>query len=354
VATFHEEIAAAVRGALRRAAPATTPVLRSAPLAVVTGAGGMLGRQVAAALASRGFRVRGIGRSGDPADPNVHEWRRLDLSAQDAAPALAGADVVIHAAAATSGGYDSHQRHSIDGTRRLLAAMARADVQRLVYISSLSVLDPPRSARECQHEHTPLARNARALGPYTWGKCEAERAVAAEAPGLNIDTRIVRPGALIDWRDPEIPGLAGRRLFGDWHLGLGRPGLPIAIYGVGEAAAAIAWMAEQFDQAPAVVNLVDGATTTRAALLERMRANGWHGRVLWAPIRPLAAAMWAARMAFGLARGSRPERLDAWSVLRPRRFDTRVADTLAQDATARPRSVAEATRDPVALTLAAP
>src|SRR2546425_4073013 len=38
------------------------------------------------------------------------------------------------------------------------------------------------------------------------------------------ETRVIRPAALVDWTNPEMPGLVGRRLFGSWHLGFGRPG----------------------------------------------------------------------------------------------------------------------------------
>src|SRR3989442_5564844 len=191
------------------------------PVALVTGARGYLGREIARELANRGYRVRGISRSAYAEDPNVHEWVTGDLSKEVPAAALASVALVVHAAAETGGGYDAHQRNSIDATRKLLRAMGAERVRCLVDVSSLSVLRPPRTAWERQDERTPLPRNAKALGPYTWGKCVAEQAVVDDAPRLNIATCIIRPAALVDWDDPEVPGLLGRRLFGRWHLGLG-------------------------------------------------------------------------------------------------------------------------------------
>ena len=120
----------------------------------------------------------------------------------------------------------------------------------------------------------------------------------------------------------------GRRLFGRWHLGLGRPGLPIAACDVERCAEAIAWCAAHFDEAPAIVNVFDPAVPTRGALVARLRACGWTGRILWVPISVLVLGLMAARTALSLVHGRLPARLAAWSVLRARRYDARLAATV--------------------------
>jgi len=288
---------------------------------VVTGARGFLGSEIARALSD----VRGIGRDGWPDGPQVREWVVADLGDGLSPQAVAGADVVVHAAAETSGGYEAHQRNTVDATRHLLRAMHAAGVRRLVLVSSLSVLRPPRF-RERQDERTPRAVDPRRYGAYTWGKCVQEELVEREAPQLGIAARVVRPGALIDWDDPSLPGLMGRRLFGRWHLGLGRPQLPIAVCGVKECAEAIAWCATHFDQAPPVVHVIDPALVTRGAFLARLRNGGWNGRMIWVPISLLALAVSAMRLLVSLVRGRLPEKLAVWSILRPRRYDTALSE----------------------------
>jgi len=332
VTDIYEELAVQVRSKGRprpatarvAAAPAAAPPPK-APVAVVTGAAGFLGRALTRELARRGFRVRGTHRSPPSDDPHVHEWVRVDLGAGISSDVFAGAAVVVHAAAATSGGFEAHQRDTVDATQNVLRGMGAAGLRRLVYVSSISVLRPPRPARERQTEATPLATNAERLGPYTWGKCAAEVLVTAAHERGEIDARIIRPAALIDLEDIDVPGLVGRRLFGHWHLGFGRPGLPFAACDVGIAAGAIAWIAQQFAEAPAVVNLMDPAIDTRAGLLRLFRERGWRGRFFWVPIRLLAGAVQTLSRVLALVRRSAAPTLSVWSVLRPRRYDATVA-----------------------------
>jgi predicted dehydrogenase/nucleoside-diphosphate-sugar epimerase len=325
VTRIFEAIVAAVDTAvIRRTAPRPIADRSDAPSRiVVSGARGFLGAEIARALAP----VCGIGRGGSPGTPHLDRWITADLS-QGLDPALlAGADIVVHAAAEVSGGYAEHTRNSIDATRHLLHAMHKAGVRRLVHVSSLSVIRPPRG-RERQDESTPRPEDAKPFGPYTWGKCAQEALILSEAGTLGIETRIIRPGALLDRRDPDVPGLMGRRLFGQWHLGLGRPGLPIAVCDVEQCADVIAWCVRHFDDAPPIVNLLDPSIASRGDLQARLRGHGWTGRVVWIPISVLAVGITAARTALAFAHGRRPDALKTWSILRPRRYDARVATAL--------------------------
>lgn len=333
VTELFEQLVSKVEAAACRQASSGLRASRegAAPLAVVTGARGFLGAHVAQALE----RVRGIGRATRPEDLPVHEWIAADLSAGISPNALSGADVVIHAAAETSGGYAAHQRNTIDATRHLLRAMHAADVRRLVLVSSLSVLRPPRTPWETQDERTPRPEDARPYGAYVWGKSRQEEIVEREAASLGIETRVIRPGALIDWDEPELPGLMGRHLFGRWHLGLGRPSLPIAVCDVSRCAEAIAWCATHFEEAPAVVNLFEPDVASRGALVRRLRARGWDGRMAWVPISVISAGLVAAQALISMLQRRMPERLAAWSILRPRRYDPRVTARVLEAARTR-------------------
>lgn len=345
VTMIYEQLAANVRSVTERgtdAAPAPAPA--SGPLAVVTGSGGFFGRAITRELVRRGFRVRGIGRSPRPDDPYLHDWVRADLAEEFETNPFTGAAVVVHAAAETAGGFEAHERNTVGATRQVLRAMAAAHVRRLVYVSTISVLRPPRPFWERQAEHTPLAARPDLLGPYTWGKSVAEELVAAAVERGEIEARIIRPAALVDWAHIEVPGLLGRRLFGNWHLGLGRPGLPFAVCDVERAGAVVAWCAEHFADAPPLVNLIDPAIRTRQQLLDRFRDHGWPGRTLWVPISLLAGALVAARLVGTLVRRARGRPVAAWSILRPRRYDTTVAARVLAAASEGSRPAKQASR----------
>jgi predicted dehydrogenase/nucleoside-diphosphate-sugar epimerase len=327
VTEIFEQLVAELQRGARQSSPviAVTPALRTCPVTVVTGTSGFLGSEIAKALP----RVRGIGRGPKPEQSTVQEWVRADLSTNVPVDALVGADVVIHAAAETTGGYEAHQRNSIDATENLLRAMHAAGATRLVLVSSLSVLTPPRRAWERQDEHTPRPADPRVFGSYVWGKCMQEEIVERLAPGLGISTRIVRPGALLDPQDPMLPGLMGRRLFGPWHLGLGGPGHPIAACWVERCAEAIAWCATHFEEAPPVVNLFDPAVSTRGDLIALLETRGWRGRIFWLPSTIVTPGLQAVNAILSLTRGASTERLGTWlSYLKPRRYESRQSEAL--------------------------
>ncbi|MFX4270668.1 NAD-dependent epimerase/dehydratase family protein [Propionibacteriaceae bacterium Y1685] len=111
----------------------------------MTGASGLLGRNVSAALVARGDEVTVLQRRasgldcrevrGDVSDPEV--VRR----------AVSGQDAVIHAAAKVNvvGAWRDYERVNIGGTRHIVDACRTAGVGRLVHVSSPSVAHVGRS-----------------------------------------------------------------------------------------------------------------------------------------------------------------------------------------------------------------
>ena len=116
---------------------------------LLTGAAGFVGGQLAAALVGRGHDVLGV----DAFIPQAHradaelpsDLVRLDVrDATGLDRALADVDVVCHQAAMVGNGIDvqdfpEYAAHNDVGTAVLLAAMARAGVDRLVLASSMVV-----------------------------------------------------------------------------------------------------------------------------------------------------------------------------------------------------------------------
>jgi dihydroflavonol-4-reductase len=125
--------------------------------ALVTGATGLLGSNLVAALRRRGVHVRAVARSLekaraqlDPPGPDLTLVRGDMTDVGAFAGALRGVDVVFHTAAhfrdSYKGGshWDELRRVNVDGTAALLEAAYAAGVRRWVHTSSVAVVAAPR------------------------------------------------------------------------------------------------------------------------------------------------------------------------------------------------------------------
>ncbi len=156
----------------------------------ISGGSGFLGLTLARRLAARGTPVRTL----DPvelAEPGVTAILGDVRSRRDAAQLCAGADVLVHAAAAlpTRGSRRELRSVNVDGTAVLLRAAREAGVRRIVLVSTAVVYGlqaPPVS------EHA----KPQPIEEYGWTKLEAERAALSEGAVVLRPTAFVGPGRL--------------------------------------------------------------------------------------------------------------------------------------------------------------
>lgn len=168
--------------------------------ALVTGAGGFLGRHVVTALLHQGASVRAMVRPAAQLEglgwPPSVEVVRADLrSSRELERAFDGVEVLVHLAAAVSGGEDAQFAATVVGTERLLEAMARTDCRRVVLASSFSVYD--WSAIEgTLDEDSPLepVPDLYARDGYTIAKSWQERVVRRACAAHGWDLTVLRPG----------------------------------------------------------------------------------------------------------------------------------------------------------------
>ncbi len=136
--------------------------------ALVTGAGGFIGRHAVAALATLGFEVHGVARR--PADDVVAIWHEADLTDGEARRALIDAvrpSHLLHFAWETRHGYfwqAPENRIWTEATVDLAQAFRRAGGQRAVFAGSCAEYDWSASDRGvCREDATPC-RPATAYG----------------------------------------------------------------------------------------------------------------------------------------------------------------------------------------------
>jgi predicted dehydrogenase/nucleoside-diphosphate-sugar epimerase len=305
----------------------------AAPRVAVTGGTGFLGGEVVRQLTAAGTPVLVLARREPPEWERIAgaEYRAVDLSRPLPTGTLADVDAVIHCAAATSGGWEEHQAHSLDATENIVRAAHAGGVRRLVHVSSTAVLDG--NPRRPIADDSPLHADSRSQGPYVWGKLESERIAVRRGAELGVEIRVARPGAIIDDRAFDPPGKLGRRA-GNVFIAVGTPSDTLGVVDVAFAARTLIWIVRHFDDAPRTINVLSPTQPTKRDMLRRLRQSNPDLRVVWFPRAVLRPVSWAAIGAQKMLRPGTPP-IDAAAVFAKQRFDTTTAERLA------PRIVAE-------------
>lgn len=162
--------------------------------ALVTGANGFIGSNLANVLSGRGLDVRCFILAGtdENALPAGAEVARGDITNPASLEGVMdGVDVVFHLAAAVRdwGPAPLFMRVNVEGTRNVLEEAKRARVKRFVLVSSLAI----HRFRNIDNGDEDLAADNTAL-PYAHSKILAEDLCRKAHEGGGIETTIVRPG----------------------------------------------------------------------------------------------------------------------------------------------------------------
>jgi nucleoside-diphosphate-sugar epimerase len=165
---------------------------------LVTGAAGLLGKQLVSALQARGDGVRALVLPTD--DIAWLKQRGVDVCVGDIripdtlVPAMRGIDGVLHLAAMHGLWRPMKDYYAVNvvGTENVCRAAVAARVRRLVHISSYMVyglgLDRPAD------ENSPLAPFPE---PYAMSKVEGEKVVRQFIARDHLPAVIIRPGTII-------------------------------------------------------------------------------------------------------------------------------------------------------------
>jgi nucleoside-diphosphate-sugar epimerase len=180
--------------------------------ALVTGAGGFLGRYIAEQLVERGDRVRSFSRGQYPELSALGiETVSGDLRDADAvAKACSDVDVVFHTAAVAGiwGSWEHFYDINTRGTRNVVAGCHRHGISKLIYTSSPSVTFDGTDQRGVD-ESAPYPD--RWLCHYPHSKALAEQQVLAANDTSGLSSCVLRPHLIWGPRDQHlIPRLLDR------------------------------------------------------------------------------------------------------------------------------------------------
>jgi nucleoside-diphosphate-sugar epimerase len=238
---------------------------------LVTGAGGFLGGTLVRRLVQEGVKVRaGVRRIPQNPIPGV-DYIAGDLGDPEYVDVLvAGVGKVFHVGAAMKGSSGDFQRGTVVGTRNVIDSCLKHHVGRVVYVSSLSVLDHARRAAGKVTEAWPLETHAERRGAYTQTKLEAERMVMTAAKEQGLPVFVVRPGVIFGpGVEPSSPaGSFG--MFGRWIV-VGNGKLPLPLVYVDDVVDALLLGSSRPGLEGRLVHLVDPAAVTQRQFIRMAR-----------------------------------------------------------------------------------
>ena len=252
---------------------------------LVTGATGFLGGHLAAGLVQRGFQVRALTRQSSDLTRLAQAGAEVVVGDLTDGPSLAraaaGQKLVFHTAGRVSdwGTREEFWQANVEGTAAVVSACQAAGVERLVHLSSLTVLGLPRDGRVVDEDAQ--------YGPvlpgdfYTETKAEAERRVRQAHGQKGLATTVIRPGAIWGPGDtvimPRVMRLLRRGLMP--YIDQGRNLLGLSY--VDNLVQGIALSAVTPRAAGRLYHLTDGEEITARTALDELAAALGVGRPRW-------------------------------------------------------------------------
>ncbi|MGC9158928.1 MAG: NAD-dependent epimerase/dehydratase family protein, partial [Terracidiphilus sp.] len=178
---------------------------------------------------------------------------------------------VFHAGAAMKGSAADFQRGTVAGTRNVIEACLRHKVERVVYVSSISVLEHAVRRDDPVSESWPLEPHAERRGAYTQTKLEAERMVMAAARERNLPAVVLRPGVIFGpGVEPSCPA-GSFALAGRWIV-VGNGSLPLPLVYVDDVLDALLLASWRPGMEGKLIHVVDPAVVTQRELIRLAQA----------------------------------------------------------------------------------
>ena len=243
---------------------------------LVTGAAGFVGKALVKRLIEQGERVRVLVHRPNPAletDPTIDVvYGDLgDPAAVDRA--VAGVDLVYHVGATMRGSWPEFECGTVRGTQNVVDSCLRHSVKRLVYISSVTVLDYARmSPKDIVTENSSLEPHSERRGSYTQSKVAAERIVREAIRDRQLPAVILRPGQVFGSGAEKVPPFGTVAIGGRW-LVIGSGHLRVPLVFIDDLVDGIVSAATKEGICGSTFQIVDGTEVTQRQYIDQTQVR---------------------------------------------------------------------------------
>jgi predicted dehydrogenase/nucleoside-diphosphate-sugar epimerase len=228
---------------------------------LVTGAAGLLGRALVDRLRASGESIRVMVRRHSAALEGLPGVQVVygDLGDPDAVDrAIAGVRLVYHVGATMRGrAWADFEAGTVHGTSNVVESCLTHGVDRLIYVSSMTVLDyAGQPSRAVVDERAPLEPHPARRGAYTQAKLAAERVVVEATRTRGLPAVVVRPGQIVGPGYEAVSPYGTIVLAGRW-IAIGSGGMTLPLVHVHDVVDGLIAAATRPDACGSIFHLVD-------------------------------------------------------------------------------------------------
>jgi nucleoside-diphosphate-sugar epimerase len=273
---------------------------------LVTGGTGFLGKRIVEVLVEKGYPVRVLARKLSKTEALKEMGVEIffgDVADQASLKdAFEGVDVVIHAAAGTSGSKKDSESGTIHGTQNVLRLCRESGIKKLIYISSCSVYGvADYKTGQVATEESPRERFPEKRGNYSASKQKAEELVMETMKSASFPVVILRPGTIYGPGGEIYTPMMGFSLKKKAFVVIGMGAFELPFVYIDNLIDAIIQSIQQPEANNQIFNVVDTEKVTKKQYIEKVVKKVYHGSpVIYFPYSVLYSITWLQEGLCGL------------------------------------------------------
>lgn len=242
---------------------------------LVTGATGFLGKRLVAFLVEKKYSVRILARKLSSIEPFKKLGAEIffgDVADKESLrQALDGIDVVVHAAADTTGTEKDSRTGTIAGTRNILDLCKHGNIGKVVYISSCSVYwTSGYKQNAVVTEESPLEKFPSKRGYYSSSKLQAENFVREAMASNDFPITILRPGLIYGPGGKNLSPMLGFTILNKIFVFIGSGKLELPLIYIDNLTDAIIKSIQNNEANNQIFNVVDNEKISKRVYVRKL------------------------------------------------------------------------------------